>query len=122
MHFCIHCSNMYYISINEDTTKLEYYCRNCGHINTELDTTEICVLNSNTKDDNAYINNFVNRYTKLDPTLPRVTNILCPNGECDTNTKSSEREIIYIRYNNVDMKYAYVCNTCDQIWKTPNDI
>ena len=31
MKFCNQCSNMLYISIDEnDTNKLIYYCRNCG--------------------------------------------------------------------------------------------
>ena len=32
MHFCSVCENMYYIRIaDEDSNKLIYYCRNCGH-------------------------------------------------------------------------------------------
>ena len=35
----------------------------------------------------------------------------------DTNDKS-KREIIYVRYNDIDMKYVYMCSTCNTSWKT----
>ena len=60
----------------------------------------------------------VNKYTKLDPTLPRINRIPCPNAECDTNTKETPREIIYIRYDDTNIKYMYLCSTCDYVWKT----
>jgi aspartate carbamoyltransferase regulatory subunit len=60
----------------------------------------------------------INKYTKLDPTLPRVTNILCPNLDCASNKDSHIREIIYIRYDDINMKYVYLCSTCDTVWKT----
>ena len=47
----------------------------------------------------------LNEYTKLDPTLPRVTNIVCPNAECPSNKGEATREVIYVRYDetNIDM-------------------
>jgi aspartate carbamoyltransferase regulatory subunit len=64
-------------------------------------------------------NHIINKYTKLDPTLPRVNNILCPNPECPTNKDGAEREIIYIRYDDVNMKYVYLCtnDSCNAVWK-----
>ena len=55
---------------------------------------------------------------KLDPTLPRISKVLCPNSKCETNTKNEKREIIYIRYDDINMKYIYMCSTCDCVWKT----
>jgi aspartate carbamoyltransferase regulatory subunit len=63
----------------------------------------------------------INKYTKMDPTLPRINNILCPNAECKTNTEDVPREIIYIRYDNVNMKYVYLCSECDVVWKTEDN-
>ena len=62
----------------------------------------------------------INKYTKLDPTLPRINTILCPNPNCTTNTDDTPREIIYIRYDDTNMKYVYLCSTCDTVWK-PED-
>ena len=60
----------------------------------------------------------INKYTKLDPTLPRINKILCPNPDCLTNTKEEPREIIYLRYDDSNIKYVYLCSTCDTVWKT----
>ena len=57
----------------------------------------------------------------MDPTLPRIYNMKCPNGECKTNKKEDNKEqqateIIYIRYDDDDLKYVYICPTCDTNW------
>ena len=117
MHFCIECNNMYYIRISDDdSNKLIYYCRNCGHEDSGLDVDNLMISSVTVKDSAAEITH-VNKYTKLDPTLPRIKDILCPNPGCDTNTKKSPREIVYIRYDDINMKYIYLCSTCDYTWK-----
>jgi hypothetical protein len=98
-------------------------------------------------------NHIINPYTKLDPTLPRIKNIKCPNGSCPTNEGSlssggyankgsseslsggsgstaagaaieieggakKETDIIYMRYDDLNMKYLYLCVDCDMVWKT----
>ena len=95
----------------------------------------------------------VNKYTKLDPTLPRISTILCPNMECPCNrnhnptqyadraaivgtteeeatsgaaaaasnvddTDTVPREVIYLRYDDINMKYIYLCAVCNTIWNT----
>lgn len=32
----------------------------------------------------------------------------------------NQREVIYIRYDDINMKYIYLCVHCDTIWKTDN--
>ena len=118
MHFCSICSNMYYIRINEDDpNKLVYYCRKCGNEDTLLAVDNICVSRTQIKKSEQSFNHIINKYTKFDPTLPRINNILCPNPECETNKGDKEREIIYIRYDDVNMKYVYLCCECDVVWK-----
>jgi len=118
MHFCSNCNNMYYIRINaENTNKLVYYCRHCGNEDTLLTTDNVCVSKVNIKKSEQSFNHIVNKYTKYDPTLPRINNILCPNPDCTTNTKDVAREIIYIRYDDTNMKYVYLCSTCDTVWQ-----
>ena len=119
MHFCSNCSNMYYIRINaDDTNKLVYYCRNCGNEDKLLAVENVCVSKTQIKKSEQTFTHIINKYTKLDPTLPRIKNVLCPNADCATNTKDDEREIIYIRYDDTNMKYVYLCSTCDTVWKT----
>jgi len=118
MRFCKICDNMYYIRINADNTnKLIYYCRKCGDEDQTFTSSNISISKTEIMQSDQGFNHIINKYTKLDPTLPRTNTILCPNKECETNTKNKEREIIYIRYNETDMKYVYMCSTCDCVWK-----
>ena len=123
MKFCNHCSNMLYISINEENTnELVYYCRNCGEKDETLTNDNICVLETNFKKGEQTFNHIINKYTKKDPTLPRISNVKCPNAACQTNVKSDVvPEIIYMRYDDEALKYLYICVTCDTVWKTDNN-
>jgi DNA-directed RNA polymerase subunit M/transcription elongation factor TFIIS len=110
---------MYYIRINSDNpNKLVYYCRNCGNEDKLLAIDNVCVSKIQIKKNEQTFHNIINKYTKLDPTLPRINTILCPNTECKTNTQAEEREIIYLRYDDINMKYVYLCCTCETVWKT----
>ena len=121
MHFCTVCNNMYYLRIDEQNpNKLDYYCRNCGNEDKILAQDNMCVSKTFIKKSDNSFNHIINEYTKLDPTLPRVSTILCPNPECETNTNSKKREIIYIRYDDTNMKYVYLCSECSTIWQTNN--
>jgi DNA-directed RNA polymerase subunit M/transcription elongation factor TFIIS len=117
MHFCSVCSNMYYIRINsDDPNKLVYYCRKCGNEDKTLAIENVCVSKTQIKKSEQSFNHIINKYTKLDPTLPRINTVLCPNADCKTNTEGAEREIIYIRYDDTNMKYVYLCSDCDTVW------
>jgi len=120
MKFCSNCENMYYLSIDQDDSdKLMYYCRNCGSQDDSVSTSSSSVISSvQLTQSETSMSRIVNKYTKLDPTLPRINRIPCPNAECDTNTKETSREIIYIRYDDTNIKYMYLCSTCDYVWKT----
>jgi len=121
MHFCSVCNNMYYLRIDEkNPNKLDYYCRNCGHEDKLLAHDNMCISKTFIKKNDQSFNHIINEYTKLDPTLPRVNSILCPNPECETNTNKVKREIIYIRYDDTNMKYVYLCSECSTIWQTNN--
>ena len=123
MHFCTNCENMYYIRINaDDSNTLVYYCRNCGQEDKFISTENICVSKTQIKKNELSFTHIINKYTKLDPTLPRVNNILCPNPDCATNTNGKEREIIYIRYDDTNMKYVYLCSECDTVWNTNDSL
>ncbi len=112
--------------MNKDEDKLIYYCRNCGNEDTSLatNTRNLYVSKSTIKKEMNY-KNVINKYTKLDPTLPRINNIDCPNKECSSNNNSggeqknnSNKDILYIRYDDKNMKYIYLCSLCDTVWNT----
>ena len=119
MHFCSNCSNMYYIRINsDDTNKLVYYCRKCGNEDTLLAIENVCVSKTQLKKSEQSFSHIINKYTKLDPTLPRINTVLCPDADCPTNKDDVPREIIYIRYDDSNMKYVYLCSSCEAVWQT----
>jgi DNA-directed RNA polymerase subunit M/transcription elongation factor TFIIS len=156
---------MYYIRVSgTDDNNLIYYCRKCGHEDESVTKESIVVSKTSTSADKAaYLNN-INEFTKLDPTLPRVTNVPCPNKDCPSNRVISDaekasassaririnpsgaegaaaaaaaaasaaaepeeaievgrgevpREVIYMRYDDVNMKYVYICARCDTVWR-----
>jgi DNA-directed RNA polymerase subunit M/transcription elongation factor TFIIS len=118
MHFCGICENMYYIRISDnDANQLTYYCRNCGNEDNTLTTDNVCVSKTQLKRSEQKHNHIINQYTKLDPTLPRINTIKCPNTECSSN-KDGNREVIYIRYDDINKFYIYLCAKCDTLWKT----
>lgn len=125
MKFCVQCDNMYYIGLSEtDDNKIIYYCRNCGFKDYETAQEGTTVLKTQFKRSGQTFNHIINEYTKLDPTLPRIYNMKCPNESCTTNhvkeggEKEKNAEIIYIRYDDIQMKYLYICVDCNTNWKT----
>ena len=125
MHFCKNCNNMYYINIQNDTKELIYYCRKCGTEDTISDKlTNLCVSKTHVKNKKSKpYTKIINEYTKLDPTLPRIKNIKCPNVSCKSNLEENpvENDIIYLRYDDTNMKYVYICALCDNTWTTENN-
>ena len=129
MRFCTECHNMYYIRLSDsEGGSLIYYCRNCGHEENIAETNieNLCISKTNGLSKKTPYRHIVNEYTKLDPTLPRIKNMKCPNSECPTNTETSgkeskkgiikEPEIIYLRYDDKNMKFIYLCADCNITW------
>jgi DNA-directed RNA polymerase subunit M/transcription elongation factor TFIIS len=132
MHFCKVCGNMYYLKIAEDdNNNIMYYCRKCGDKDEQIinSTQSFCISKTHIKKTTEIYKNIINEYTKLDPTLPRIKNMLCPNEECNSNNEAKDEtkdetkdeakkypEIIYLRYDNNNMKYIYLCSECDYTW------
>ena len=154
MHFCTGCGNMYYIRLTESNA-IVYYCRNCGNEDNTVTIDNLVVSHTCLRQTGGKQTNGVNKYTKLDPTLPRISTIQCPNSECPCNrnhnptqyadratitgttaeasdasdaSDASEakqvdadavpREVIYLRYDDIRLKYIYLCAVCNTIWNT----
>lgn len=129
MQFCNSCKNMMYLSIDEmNPNILLLYCRQCGTTqslqNNTISIASSSIENSSSGggssgDDSSSFAHYINPFTKYDPTLPRTNAILCPNENCSTNHGEgrNDREIITIRYDDKNMKYMYLCSTCDTVWK-----
>lgn len=124
MHFCNICKNMYYLKINiENPNTLVYYCRNCGNEDSELSNKNICVSETILKGKKQKYTHIINEYTKYDNTLPRINTIKCPNIECPSNNSDDvKKEVIYVRYDDINIKYVYLCAICDYVWNTNNNL
>jgi ribosomal protein S14 len=145
---------MYYIRLTEGNA-IVYYCRNCGNEDSTVTIDNLVVSHTCLRQTGGKQTNGVNKYTKLDPTLPRISTIQCPNSECPCNrnhnptqyadratitgttaeaneasdaSDASEanqvdadavpREVIYLRYDDIRLKYIYLCAVCNTIWNT----
>lgn len=115
--FCKKCDNKYYHEISEN--KLMYYCRVCGYRDDQLTNEALCVLNTQFTSGKQNFDHIINKYTKYDPTLPRIM-IHCPNDQCKSNKEKEDQttEAIYVRYDNVNLKFLYICTECEHKWKT----
>ncbi len=121
MKFCSQCQNMCYLSIDDNNAnELLYYCRVCGHKNTHLTQEGVVVLKTQLKKSEQKFNHMVNKYTKYDPTLPRRNNMKCPSAEC-SKKEGDDNDVIYLRYDDDNMKYLYICAYCDATWKTDDN-
>lgn len=129
MHFCTVCSNMYYHKIDPETNALSYFCKKCGNEDKIISEQNVCVSKYSSNETSSF-SNFINAYTKYDPTLPHSTTIPCPNEKCRSNghieaTEATDvakatgnlRDVIYIRYDDTNMNYMYICCVCDTVWK-----
>ena len=130
MHFCTECQNMYYTRLGgENLNKLIYYCRKCGHENDSLslDPKNICVSKTHLKTSSSSYHHMVNEYTKLDPTLPHINNIPCPNESCQSKSTGEDgseevkNDVIYLRYDDANLKYVYICANCNIVWKNSSN-
>ena len=142
MHFCNQCHNMYYIrlasSVSETSDKdgddvddksessqqdrLIYYCRNCGNEDSTITVDNVSISKVNFSKGEQNFNNIINEYTKLDPTRPRINNIPCPNTECASNNDKADNDIVYLRYDETNMKYVYLCANCDTVWRLDQEM
>ena len=117
MKFCKICDNMYYLKLKEDESdEMIYYCRNCNTEDTNIDLENLSIYKYTKNIENP--SKHINKFIKFDPTLPRLNTIRCPNDTCKTNTDGASREVIYLRHDETNMKYMYICCVCDTNWQT----
>ena len=124
--FCSQCNNLLNIQIDKSNeggekdedahNKLIYYCEKCD-ISEERTNDLSAVFHLNYNLDTIKRNHIVNKYTGEDITLPKATGIKCPNDNCPSKKKT---EIRYIKYDDQNMKYIYMCISCNRAGIQPN--
>jgi hypothetical protein len=102
--------------LNEES-KLVYHCKNCDNTEIPAGDTSLCVMDNSYIDDDTNYKQYMNKYLKYDPTLPRVNNIPCQNPKCN-KPQNSPNEVIFVKYDFENMKYMYHCVYCEEFWKS----
>ena len=105
MKVCQNCDNV--LSVMGQDKELYEFCKSC------LDKTIIkenftVISKDFTPNKQIYKDIFVNKFSKLDATLPKIE-LECPNCKKD-------KETVFIRYDNENMKFIYLCKSCDHVW------
>jgi DNA-directed RNA polymerase subunit M/transcription elongation factor TFIIS len=124
MRFCPVCA--YYLFLQdqgageESGPVLQLFCRHCGYSEKmePKSSKEALVLETTFSATAAQkqTESQLNDYTKLDPTLPRLKTIPCPNPECPTQAEPDRRDILYIKTDAKNLKYQYCCSVCNTQW------
>lgn len=115
MEFCSICNNMLYIKSNEN--KLIKYCKHCSFEKEEDNSKAIKISETIYTEDDLLFNQNINKYLRFDPTLPRIFDEKnkCTNINCDAT--SEQKQIIYKKYDHINMSYFYICDHCGFIWR-----
>jgi aspartate carbamoyltransferase regulatory subunit len=118
MRFCPVCS--YYLFLETNSQKLEQICRHCG-FKEEMNpknSKDALILETtfHSATGQKQTVSALNDYTKLDPTLPHLKTIPCPNPACATQADVTTRDILYIKTDAKNLKYQYCCLVCNEQW------
>jgi DNA-directed RNA polymerase subunit M/transcription elongation factor TFIIS len=114
MKFCAVCDNMLYVDLDADGGLL-HVCKSCANV---VRADREVVLDTNYVDDYTRYKQYMTPYLKHDPTLPRSTTIPCANGDRCTRPAGAPSEVLYVKYDAVNLRFLYNCVHCDAFWKS----
>lgn len=116
LRFCPVCENYLYTDVDAESMDLFRVCRKCGH--KEKDTKGGLVMEMMIQQQSAEgYKILLNEFTRKDPRLPHIRkNITCPNVGCDSNKGGKDPDVIYIKYDAVNLLYLYICDICGEKW------
>jgi hypothetical protein len=118
LRFCPVCNNSVFFQDNK-VAGLSLMCRHCGFNQpmNPANSEEALILETTfgtAKDTSAVAQ--LNEYTKLDPTLPHLKTIPCPNAACPSTPET--RKILYKKTDVKNLKFEYSCTTCQAAWSS----
>ena len=103
-----------------DGYTLTLSCRHCGFTEPMNPKTseEALILETtfSTTKSQKQTTSSLNEYTKLDPTLPHLKTIACPEPTCASQADPSKRDILYMRTDQKNLKFQYSCTVCNTQW------
>ncbi len=113
--FCPACGNMYKMKLMGN--KLFWNCLSCNELVAQEGGCLLVETLVQERSSEGY-RILLNEFTRQDATLPHVKNIKCPRESCASNEAGTEKDVIYIKYDPVNMKYLYICNVCGEAWRS----
>ena len=118
IRFCPVCR--YYLYLDKESEPgeagLRRLCRNCGYNERDEKGGLISELYIGERATEGY-KILLNEFTRADPRLPHIHGtIQCPDPKCKSNQSGQESDIIFMKYDNVNLSYLYICNVCDYKW------
>lgn len=123
IRFCPICRYYLYLQVNnpepEDPSKRSLYrlCRNCGFKEEDEKGGLLSEIIVGERSAEGYKILF-NEHTKFDPNLPHLRGVMkCPDPACESN-HGKESDIIYMKYDSVNLLYMYICNLCGYRWRS----
>ena len=119
IRFCPKCN--YYLYLDPSTTtesNLVRLCRNCGHKDVDEEGGLVMEMMVQERSAEGY-RILLNEFTRLDPRLPHIHGtIKCPDPACSSNKGEKESDIIYMKYDGVNLLYLYICDVCGFQWRS----
>jgi hypothetical protein len=105
--------------LQNEETALQLLCRHCGFKEPmkPKSAEDALILETTFATTKAkQTTSAINEYTKLDPTLPHLKTISCPNQACPSQSDPALRDILYVKTDAKNLKYQYCCTVCDTEW------
>ncbi len=116
LKFCPVCDNYLYMEVSAESKGLTRLCRKCGHKEEDTKGGLVMEMMIQQQSSEGY-KILLNEFTRKDPRLPHIRkNISCPNVTCDSNKGGKDPDVIYIKYDLVNLMYLYICDICGEKW------
>ena len=116
LRYCPVCENYLYMQVDAESQELRRVCRKCGFKEEDAKGGLVMEMMIQQKSSEGY-KILLNEFTRKDPRLPHIRkNITCPNTVCDSNKGGKEPDVIYIKYDVVNLMYLYICDICGEQW------
>ena len=119
IRFCPVCRYYLYVEANTGQTEALYrFCRNCGYRKADEKGGLVTEMAIQEKAAEGY-KILLNEFTRRDPRLPHIKkDVKCPDPACDSNHGKAEADVIYIKYDPINMLYLYICDICGHQWRS----
>ncbi len=118
IHFCPVCRNYLFAQIESDEEEqtLLRLCKNCGYKQTQVKGGLVSEIVLGERSAEGY-KILLNEFTREDPRLPHIHGtIKCPDPTCPSNKQGQESDIIYMKYDQVNLNFLYICYVCKYTW------